>query len=201
MATSLQPSEHDPANRTSCGRAVAGALVEVLDEDGQPVPDGTVGELCVRSRAVMSGYWKRPAETAEVLRDGWLRTGDMAFRSDAGFFHIVDRKKDMVISGGFNVYPREIEDVLADDPSVSMAAVIGVPDPKWGEAVKAFVVPRPGATPDADALIASVRARKGPHYAPKSIEVVDQLPLTKVGKVDKKVLRARYWAGLERAVN
>ncbi|MDT5225592.1 MAG: fatty-acyl-CoA synthase [Mycobacterium sp.] len=201
MATSLLPSEHDSANRTSCGRAVAGALVEVLDEDGQPVPDGTVGELCVRSRAVMSGYWKRPAETAEVLRNGWLRTGDMAFRSDAGFFHIVDRKKDMVISGGFNVYPREIEDVLADDPSVSMAAVIGVPDPKWGEAVKAFVVARPGAAPDTAALMASVRARKGPHYAPKSIEVVDELPMTKVGKIDKKVLRATYWAGLERAVN
>ena len=201
MATSLLPSEHDSANRTSCGRAVAGSLVDVLDEDGQPVPDGTVGELCVRSRAVMSGYWKRPAETAEVLRDGWLRTGDMAFRSDTGFFHIVDRKKDMVISGGFNVYPREIEDVLADDPSVSMAAVIGIPDPKWGEAVKAFVVPRPGATPDTDALIANVKQRKGPHYAPKSIEVVDALPLTKVGKVDKKVLRATYWADLERAVN
>jgi fatty-acyl-CoA synthase len=201
MATSLLPSEHDPANWTSCGRAVAGALVEVLDEDGQPVPNGTVGELCVRSRAVMSGYWKRPAETAEVLRNGWLRTGDMAFRSDAGFFHIVDRKKDMVISGGFNVYPREIEDVLADDPSVSMVAVIGVPDPKWGEAVKAFVVPRPGATPDAAALIASVRQRKGPHHAPKSIEVVDQLPMTTVGKVDKKVLRATYWAGQERAVH
>ncbi len=200
-ATSLLPSEHDPENRTSCGRAVAGALVAVLDEDGQPVPDGTVGELCLRSRAVMSGYWKRPAETAEVLRNGWLRTGDMAFRSDAGFFHIVDRKKDMVISGGFNVYPREIEDVLADDPSVSMVAVIGVPDPKWGEAVKAFVVPRPGATPDTAALMASVKQRKGPHHAPKSIEVVDQLPLTKVGKVDKKVLRATYWAGLERAVN
>jgi fatty-acyl-CoA synthase len=201
MATSLLPSEHDPENRTSCGRAVAGALVEILDEDGHPVPTGTVGEMCVRSRGVMSGYWKRPDETAEVLRDGWLRTGDMAFRSEAGFFHIVDRKKDMVISGGFNVYPREIEDVLADDPSVSVAAVIGVPDPKWGEAVKAFVVARPGATPDTDALMASVRARKGPHHAPKSIEVVDQLPMTKVGKIDKKVLRATYWADLERAVN
>jgi fatty-acyl-CoA synthase len=201
MATSLLPSEHDPENRTSCGRAVAGALVDVLDEDGRPLPTGTVGEMCVRSRAVMSGYWKRPDETAEVLRDGWLRTGDMAFRSEAGFFHIVDRKKDMVISGGFNVYPREIEDVLADDPSVSQAAVIGVPDPKWGEAVKAFVVARPGATPDTDALMASVRARKGPHYAPKSIEVVDQLPMTRVGKIDKKVLRATYWADLERAVN
>ncbi|MFZ0718487.1 AMP-binding protein [Mycobacterium sp.] len=201
MATSLLPSEHDPANWASCGRAVAGSLVDVLDEDGLPLPDGTVGELCVRSRAVMSGYWKRPAETAEVLRDGWLRTGDMGYRSDTGVFHIVDRKKDMVISGGFNIYPREIEDVLADDPSVSMAAVIGVPDPKWGEAVKAFVVARPGATPDTAALMASVKQRKGPHHAPKSIEVVDQLPLTKVGKIDKKVLRAAYWAGLERAVN
>jgi fatty-acyl-CoA synthase len=201
MATCLLPSEHDAANRTSCGRAVAGALVEVLDEDGHPVPTGTVGEICVRSRSVMSGYWKRPAETADVLRNGWLRTGDMAYRNEAGYFHIVDRKKDMVISGGFNVYPREIEDVLADDPAVSMAAVIGVPDPKWGEAVKAFVVPRPGATLDTDALIASVRQRKGPHHAPKSIEVVDQLPMTKVGKIDKKVLRATYWAALDRAVN
>jgi fatty-acyl-CoA synthase len=201
MATTLLPSEHDPLNRTSCGRAVAGSLVDVLDEDGLPMPAGSVGEICVQSRAVMSGYWKRPAETAEVLQHGWLRTGDMAFRSETGFFHIVDRKKDMVISGGFNIYPREIEDVLADDPSVSAAAVIGVPDPKWGEAVKAFVVARPGAVPEPEALIASVRARKGPHYAPKSIVVVDQLPMTKVGKVDKKVLRATYWADLERAVN
>src|SRR5258705_10182959 len=184
MATSLLPSEHDPANRTSCGRAVAGAVVDVLDEDGQSLPNGTVGELCVRSRAVMSGYWKRPAETAEVLRNGWLRTGDMAFRTEAGFFHIVDRKKDMVISGGFNVYPREIEDVLADDPSVSQAAVIGVPDPKWGEAVKAFVVARPGATPDTAALMANGRARKRPHHAPKAIEVVDPLPITQVRKID-----------------
>jgi fatty-acyl-CoA synthase len=201
MATTLLPSEHDPLNRTSCGRAVAGSLVDVLDEDGLPMPAGSVGEICVQSRAVMSGYWKRPAETAEVLQHGWLRTGDMAFRSETGFFHIVDRKKDMVISGGFNLYPREIEDVLADDPTVSAAAVIGVPDPKWGEAIKAFVVARPGAVPDPEALIASVRARKGPHYAPKSIVVVDQLPMTKVGKVDKKVLRATYWADLERAVN
>jgi fatty-acyl-CoA synthase len=201
MATTLLPSEHDPQNRTSCGRAVAGSVVDVLDEDGHRMPIGIVGELCVRSRAVMSGYWKRPAETAEALRNGWLRTGDMAVRSESGFFHIVDRKKDMVISGGFNVYPREIEDVLAADPSVSAAAVIGVPDPKWGEAVKAFVVPRPGAVPDPVALIASVRTRKGPHYAPKSIEVVDRLPMTSVGKIDKKVLRATYWADRERAVN
>jgi fatty-acyl-CoA synthase len=201
MATTLLPSEHDPENRTSCGRAVTGSVVDVLDEDGHRMPTGAIGEICVRSRAVMSGYWKRPAETAEVLRHGWLRTGDMAYRSASGFFHIVDRKKDMVISGGFNLYPREIEDVLADDPSVSAAAVIGVPDPKWGEAIKAFIVARPGAVVDPDTLIASVRVRKGPHHAPKSIEVVDHLPMTNVGKIDKKALRATYWADYERAVN
>jgi fatty-acyl-CoA synthase len=201
MATTLLPSEHIPENRTSCGRPVAGSVVDVLDEDGHRMPTGSVGEICVRSRAVMSGYWKRPAETADALRHGWLRTGDMAYRSESGFFHIVDRKKDMVVSGGFNLYPREIEDVLADDPAVSAAAVIGVPDPKWGEAIKAFVVARPGAVPDPEALIASVRARKGSHHAPKSIEVVDQLPMTKVGKIDKKALRAKYWADFERAVN
>jgi len=155
----------------------------------------------VRSRAVMSGYWKRSEETADALRGGWLHTGDMAYRDGGGYFHIVDRKKDMVVSGGFNIYPSEIENVLTEDPRVATAAVIGVPDPKWGEAVKAFVTARPGHTVDVDALIASVKSRKGSHCAPKSIEVVDALPLTAVGKIDKKALRATYWKGFERAVN
>jgi len=205
MTTSLLPFEHDPEHRpellSSCGRAVAGAEVEVLDDDGHRIAPGDVGEICVRSRSVMSGYWRRPEETAEALRGGWLHTGDMAYRDAGGFFHIVDRKKDMVISGGFNVYPKEIEDVLMADPAVSAAAVIGIPDAKWGEAVKAFVVARPGATVDVEALIAEVKRRKGSHHAPKSIEVVDHLPVTGVGKVDKKVLRAAYWAGSERSVN
>jgi len=205
MTTSLLPFEHDPEHRpellSSCGRAVAGAEVEVLDDDGHRIAPGDVGEICVRSRSVMSGYWRRPEETAEALRGGWLHTGDMAYRDAGGFFHIVDRKKDMVISGGFNVYPKEIEDVLMADPAVSAAAVIGIPDEKWGEAVKAFVVARPGATVDVEALIAEVKRRKGSHHAPKSIEVVDHLPVTGVGKVDKKVLRAAYWAGSERSVN
>jgi fatty-acyl-CoA synthase len=205
MTTSLLPFEHDPDNRpellSSCGRAVAGAEVEVLDDDGNHVAPGEVGEICVRSRSVMSGYWHRPEETAQALRNGWLHTGDMAFRDGDGFFHIVDRKKDMVISGGFNVYPREIEDVLMADPGVSAAAVIGIPDDKWGEAVKAFVVPRPGARLDLEDLIATVKQRKGSHHAPKSIDVVDHLPVTGVGKVDKKALRAAYWAASERSVN
>ena len=146
MATSLLPSEH--VRRT--GPPVAARSPERSSRSSTRTGSRCLPELSATLCAVTGRdvrVLEATDETAEVLRNGWLRTGDMAFRSDAGFFHIVDRKKDMVISGGFNVYPREIEDVLADDPSVSMVAVIGVPDPKWGEAVKAFVVPRPGATP------------------------------------------------------
>jgi fatty-acyl-CoA synthase len=125
----------------------------------------------------------------------------MARRDDEGYLYIVDRKKDMIISGGFNIYPREVEDVLATHPGVSVAAVIGVPDYKWGEAVKAVVVARPGAEVDPGQLIALVKEKKGSHHAPKSLDLVDELPLTPVGKVDKKALRARYWAGQDRQVH
>ncbi|MCE0764978.1 AMP-binding protein [Pseudonocardia kujensis] len=196
MSTSLRKDEHDPVGRpdllTSCGRAAAGVRVEIIDEAGTPLPDGEVGEIGVRTRAVMSGYWKRDQETAEALRDGWLRTGDVGVRDAGGFFHIVDRKKDMIVTGGFNVYPREIEDVLTGHESVSQAAVVGLPDEKWGEAVTAFVVPRRGAEIDAAALTALVKVRKGAHQAPKRVEVVTELPTTGVGKIDKKALRATH---------
>lgn len=206
MATTLRKDEHDPVGRpgllSSCGRSVAGVRIELLDSDGQLVPNGEVGELSIQSRVVMSGYWRRPEETAEALRDGWLRTGDMALRDPEGFLHIVDRKKDMIVTGGFNVYPREVEDVIAAEPGVSSVAVIGVPDERWGEAVTAFVVARPGAEPpDPAALIAAVRARKGPHQAPKRVELVAELPKTSVGKIDKKALRATAWAGRDRLVH
>ena len=149
----------------------------------------------------MRGYWKQPELTAGALQNGWLRTGDMAVRDEDGFYYIVDRKKDMIVSGGFNVFPREIEDVLATHPAVSVSAVIGVPDEKWGEAVKALVVPKPGAVVDVAELVALVRERKGPVYVPKSVELLESLPLTPVGKADKKALRARYWAGRTRQVN
>jgi fatty-acyl-CoA synthase len=149
----------------------------------------------------MQGYWRQPQLTATALAGGWLHTGDMAVRDEAGFFYIVDRKKDMIISGGFNVFPREVEDVLSTHPAVSAVAVIGVPDDKWGEAVKALVVVKPGERVELAELIALVRERKGPVYAPKSIELLDSLPLTPVGKADKKTLRARYWTGVERLVN
>jgi fatty-acyl-CoA synthase len=204
IATSLWRSHHEAGNLerlASCGMPMPGARVAVLDDDFRPVADGAPGEICVQGAGVMQGYWRQPGLTQAALGGGWLRTGDMAVRDPDGFLYIVDRKKDMIVSGGFNVFPREIEDVLAGHPAVSAAAVIGVPDDRWGEAVKALVVLRPGATADAGELIALVRERKGPVYAPKSLEVLDALPLTAVGKADKKALRARYWGGRQRQIN
>jgi fatty-acyl-CoA synthase len=203
LATSLWRHQHVREERrlASCGTALPGVRVAVLDEEGCELPDGEAGEIGVQGPSVMLGYFKQPDLTASTLRDGWLRTGDMAVRDGDGYFTIVDRKKDMIVSGGFNVFPREIEDVLSAHPSVSAVAVIGVPDDKWGEAVKALVVARPGAAVDGDELMALVRDKKGPVYAPKSVDVVDALPVTAVGKADKKALRARYWAGHDRLVN
>ena len=204
IGTSLWRADHDKddlARLATCGKPMPGVRVAILDDDGQPVPDGETGEICIQGRSVMLGYYQQPELTAETFRGGWLRTGDVAVQDDQGFFTIVDRKKDMIVSGGFNVFPREIEDVLSTHPGVSSAAVIGVPDDKWGEAVKALVVPRPDADLDPRELIALVKDRKGPIYAPKSVELVEELPLTPVGKPDKKVLRARYWEGEGRLVH
>jgi fatty-acyl-CoA synthase len=202
--TVLRRADHDlarPERLASCGRPLAGLDVAVLGDDGRSVPDGEAGELCVRGPLVMDGYWHRPEETAETLRDGWLHTGDVARRDGDGFLYLVDRRKDMIVSGGFNVYPREVEDALLSHPAVAQAGVIGVPDDKWGEAVTAFVVAHDGAAVDVDALRDHVRARKGPVQAPKRIELVDALPLTPLGKPDKKALRARFWAEQERMVH
>ncbi|WP_312868453.1 AMP-binding protein [Amycolatopsis pithecellobii] len=196
MCTSLRKDEHDPVNRPelleTCGRPVAETRVAILDDNGEPVPRGEVGELCLRSPAVMTGYRNQPEQTEIALQGGWLHTGDLAVQGETGFYSIVDRKKDMIISGGFNVYPREVEDAIATVPGVSSTAVIGLPDDRWGEAVTAFVVPRHGRPVDVEALLATVREKKGPHQVPKAVHVVDELPLTAAGKIDKKVLRARY---------
>jgi fatty-acyl-CoA synthase len=193
--------EHHPQRLASCGTPVAGLQVKLLDDDGHEVPEGEIGEICCRGPLVMVGYWNKPEETARAFRHGWLYTGDLARRDADGYLYIVDRSKDLIITGGFNVYPREVEDVLTRHPAVAAAAVIGVPDPKWGEAVKAVVVPRPGAHVEAEALIAAVREAKGAVHAPKSVDVVDALPVTGLGKPDKKALRAGYWGGATRAVN
>jgi fatty-acyl-CoA synthase len=202
--TVLPKQDHDvnrPDLLGSCGRAMRGVRAGILDDEGNRVQGGDIGELCVRGRVVMDRYWRQPELTAEAFRGGWLRTGDIARRDAEGYITLVDRAKDMIISGGFNVYPREIEDVLSAHPAVASVAVIGVPDNKWGEAVKAVVVVRPGAEVPAEELMALVRDKKGPVYAPKSVDFVEQIPLTAVGKADKKALRAPYWAGMERQVH
>ncbi|MDP3173910.1 MAG: AMP-binding protein, partial [Phenylobacterium sp.] len=158
------------------------------------------GEICVRSVHAFEGYWNLPEVTAEATQYGWLHTGDVARADPQGYLYIVDRRKDMIVTGGFNVYPREVEDALSAHPAVSQAAVFGVPDAKWGEAVAAAVVLRAGAQVEAEALMQHVRARKGPVQTPKRIDFMDALPSTSVGKVDKKQLRAAFWAGRDRMV-
>jgi fatty-acyl-CoA synthase len=204
VVTALRKADHDlarPERLGSCGVPAAGVQVKLLDAELREVPVGETGEICVRGPLVMEGYWKRPEETAAAFRGGWLHTGDMAKADADGFLYIVDRSKDMIISGGFNVFPREIEDVLTQHPAVSAAAVIGVPDPKWGEAVKAIVVRRPGSNAAPEVLIAWVRDKKGAVYAPKSIDFADSLPVTALGKPDKKALRAKYWTNQQRQVS
>jgi len=185
----------------TCGTPVAGLDVRLLDPQGVEVAPGEIGEICVRGPLVMDGYWNRPEETAASLAGGWLHTGDLARADAAGFLTIVDRTKDMIISGGFNVYPREVEDALVAHPGVSQAIVIGVPDPKWGEAVMAYVVRSPGAEVSEQALKAHVRELRGPVHAPKFIEFLDSMPLTALGKPDRKALRAPHWRDADRQVN
>lgn len=200
----LRKEEHlvnDLGRLASCGRPVPWVRVGLLDDDGNEVPRGEPGELCVRGPLVMKGYWNKPAETAEAFAHGWLHTGDVACEDKDGFLTIVDRKKDMIVSGGFNVFPREVEDVISTHPAVAAVAVVGVPDDTWGEAVKAVLVLRPGESVDVDTIIAMVKERKGSHYAPKSVDIVDSIPVTPVGKPDKKALRTRYWGGTSRLVN
>ena len=199
----LRKADHDakrPELFASCGFPIASCSVTLRDEDNQEVKQGEAGEICVRAPHTMEQYWKRPEQTAEAFKGGWLHTGDVARADERGYLYIVDRKKDMIVSGGFNIFPREIEDVLSSHPDVAMAAVIGVPHEKWGEAVAALIVIRPGTQPAAEALMQHVKDRKGSTHAPKQVEFVESLPLTAVGKVDKKVLRAKYWAGQSRQV-
>ena len=201
----LHQHEHDPERHlqrlASCGTPCVGIQLRLLDDAGQEVAEGEVGEICVRGPIVMQGYWNKPEETAQALRHGWLYTGDMARRDADGYLYIVDRSKDMIISGGFNVFPREVEDALSQHPAVAAAAVVGVPDAKWGEAVRALVVLRPGATVSAEALMALVRSAKGAVYTPKAIDFVAALPVTGLGKLDKKAIRAQFWQGQGRSVH
>lgn len=197
----LAKKDHGGRRLTSCGRPTLFCRTALLGPDGTPVPRGEVGEICVSGPLVSGGYWNLPEATAETFRDGWMHTGDLAREDEDGFWYIVDRTKDMIVTGGFNVFPREVEDVVAEHPSVAQVCVIGTPDDKWGEAVTAVVVLRPGAVSDAQAvgamtaeIQAAVRERKGPVHSPKQVIVVDSVPVTALGKPDKKAVRARFWA-------
>ncbi len=191
----------EDAQLTAAGRPYPLMQIALLDADGRQVADGERGEICVRGPLVMAGYLDSPAETAAALAGGWLHTGDVARRGADGLYYIVDRMKDVIISGGFNVYPREIEDTLCAQPGVAQAAVIGIPDDRWGELVMAYVQPGPGPRPSTERLVAAVRAAIGAVAAPKRVAFVEALPQTALGKIDKKALRARHWAAGARAVH
>jgi len=176
---------------SSAGRQTIHTELRLLDDDGNEVPRGEAGEIVVRCANMMSGYLNNPEATAETIRDGWLHTGDVAFQDEEGFIYIVDRKKDMIISGGFNIYPREIEDVLHEHPAVKGVAVVGVPHDRWGELVCAVVQLHDQAVEDRAELVAFVKNRKGSLLTPKRFEFWDEIPLTNLGKIDKKEIRTR----------
>ncbi len=206
VLTNMRRAEHDlskPERLSSCGRPSPWVHLALLDKDHNPVAKGEPGEICVRAPLVMKGYKDMPEQTAEAFAGGWMHTGDIGRLDDEGFLYIVDRIKDMIVTGGFNVFPREVEDVLATHDAVGQVAVIGVPDEQWGEAVKAVVVLKPGMEAS-DALVQSmqllVKEAKGSVQSPKSIDFVDAIPLTAVGKPDKKAVRAQYWGNSDRGV-
>jgi fatty-acyl-CoA synthase len=202
--TILSPDWHDPARGKlrSCGKPYPGFDLRIVDPSGNPVPAGEVGEIAIRSPTIMNGYWNNPTATREAFfPDGWLRTGDAAYMDNDGFVYVHDRIKNMIVSGAENIYPAEVENALFGHPAIAEVAVIGVPDPRWGEAVKAIVTLRPDQTATADELIAYARERIAGFKLPKSVDFVDALPRNATGKVLHRMLRDRYWQGRDRRVN
>ncbi len=173
----------------SVGLPVPGTEIRIQAESGEVLPQGELGEICCRSPAVMRGYWNAPEATAQALRDGWLLTGDIGYQDPDGYLFIVDRKKDLIIRGGFNVYPRDVEDALVEHPAIAMAGVVGRPDSDRGEEVVAFVSLHPGAQATAQELIDWSREHIGGYKYPRELHVLDAIPLTPVGKIDRKALR------------
>jgi acyl-CoA synthetase (AMP-forming)/AMP-acid ligase II len=201
----LPPEDHDPEGNKrmrSAGKPLPGVEIKVLGADGGEVPQGEVGEIVTRSSNNMLGYWHLPDATATTMTDdGWIRTGDAGYMDEDGYLFIHDRVKDMIITGGENVYPAEVESAIYGHPAVQEVAVIGIPDEKWGEAVKAVCVAKPGMTVDEADVIAWARDRIAAFKCPRSIDLIDALPRNPSGKILRKDLRAPYWAGYERMVN
>ena len=200
--TGLQDQEHTDDHLLSCGRPCPGIDLRVTDDSGKPVEVGKSGELVARGANVMPGYWNNPGETAFVFRDGSFRTGDIGYQDSEGYFYILDRAKDMIVTGGENVYSGEVEAVIYAHPAVREAAVFGIPDPKWGELVMACVMPKPGSTLTADDLIAFCRQSLASYKIPRRVEFSDtELPKSGSGKILKRLLRERFWVHHERAVS
>ena len=201
----LPPEDHTLEGNQrmrSAGKASPGVSIEVRGPDNVEVPRGTIGEVCILSPTNTAGYWQLPEATAKTIDpDGWLHTGDAGIMDDDGYVYIQDRIKDMIISGGENVYPAEVENAIFGHPAVAEVAVIGVPSAKWGEEVKACVVPKPGAAIDEADIIAWARARIAAFKAPKSVDVIPMMPRNASGKILRRELRAPYWEGQERQVS
>jgi long-chain acyl-CoA synthetase len=178
---------------SSCGQPSLGVHVRIVDENKNDLEPGTVGEIIAQSESIMSEYWHRPEETKETVIDGWLHTGDLGYYDEKGFIYIVDRKKDMIVTGGENVYSREVEDVLYEHPAIAEAAVVGIPDPVWVERVHAVVSLKADATATGDEIIAFCKKHLASYKAPKSVEFLDSLPKNPQGKILKKEIRAKYW--------
>ncbi len=203
----LKPEDHilegDPEEVRrlgSAGRAVMGVKVKIVDNGGREVETGQVGEIVVKGSNVMKGYWNLPELTREVLKDGWLHTGDMGKIDKLGYIFVVDRKKDMIISGGENIYAKEVEDVLSSHPEVSHAVVIGVPDEKWGEAVKGLIIRKKGSQVSEEELIDFCKSRLASYKKPRSIDFMEEFPKSTAGKVLKRELERKYWKGRERNI-
>jgi long-chain acyl-CoA synthetase len=200
--TGLQDQEHTQDRLLSCGRPCPGIDLQVIDESGEQVEAGTRGELAARGANVMRGYWNNPEDSTLAFRDVWFRTGDIGYQDSHGYFYILDRAKDMIVTGGENVYSGEVEAVIYAHPAVREAAVFGIPDPKWGELVMACVVSKPGMALTVDELVAHCRQSLASYKVPRRVEFMEtELPKSGSGKILKRMLRERFWAHEERAVS
>ncbi|MBT4520351.1 MAG: fatty acid--CoA ligase [Halieaceae bacterium] len=203
QTTYLPPQDHHRSGTMrmkSAGKALPNIMIRIEGRAGQILGPHEIGEICVRSPANMIGYWKQPKETARTVINGWVHTGDAGYLDEDGYVYIHDRIKDMIVSGGENIYPAEVENAIYGHPAITDVAVIGVPDDKWGEAVKALVVLAPGRDCTPEEIIAYARAHIATYKAPKSVDFIDELPRNQSGKILKKDLRAKYWEGLGRSV-
>ena len=203
--TYLPAEDHDSAGTErmrSAGKAITGVCLDIRDAEGRSLPPGEIGEICVLSDTRMNGYWNLPEASADTTNaEGWLRSGDAGYLDNDGYLYVQDRVKDMIVSGGENIYPAEVESAIYGHPAVAEVAVIAVPDAKWGEAVKAIVVLKPDSEPDIESILAFTRTRIGAFKIPKSIDFVSSLPKNATGKVLKRELRKPYWEKRDRQVN